>query len=73
MAPLQPGGIQAGKPVIGGKIYEISWHPNSNTLAYINRDGSERAIYKINKDGSGEAKISDGGNYMTPVFSPQSK
>ena len=73
VAPLQPGGIQAGKPVIGGKIYEISWHPNSNTLAYINRDGSERAIYKINKDGSGEAKISDGGNYMTPVFSPQSK
>lgn len=71
--PLQPGGMQAGTPVVSGKIYEITWHPNGETLIFIKRVGSERAIYKINKDGSTEVKVSDGGNFMTPKFSPQSK
>lgn len=71
--PLQPGGMQAGTPVVGGEIYELSWHPNGQTLVFIKRVGSERAIFKINKDGSTETKVSDGGNFMTPRFSPQSK
>lgn len=71
--PLQPGGMQVGSPVIGGKIFEVSWHPDGETLVFIKRDGSERAIYKINRDGSAQTKISDGGNYMTPKLSPQSK
>jgi hypothetical protein len=73
LMPAQAGGMGAGTPLIAGKIYEASWHPNGSTLAFIKRDGKERAIYKINKDGSGETKVSDGGNYMVPKFSPQSK
>ncbi len=73
VAPLQPGGIQAGAQVIAGNIFEVSWHPNSETLLYIKRSGQERAIYKIGKDGSSETKVSDGGNFMTPRYSPQTK
>lgn len=71
--PLQPGGMQGGTAVVSGQIYELSWHPNGESLLYIKRAGSERAIYKIGRDGSAETKVSSGGNYMTPKFSPQSK
>jgi Tol biopolymer transport system component len=73
LMPLQAGGMQSGKPIVGGRIFEVSWHPNGETLTYIKRLESERAIFKINKDGSTETKVSTGGDYMTPKFSPQSK
>jgi len=71
--PNTPGGIQSGTPLIGGAIYEASWHPAGTSVTYIKREGGKRSIYKINVDGSGETKVSDDGNYMTPFFSPQSK
>lgn len=71
--PLREGGIQSGASVIGGQIYEASWHPNGETITYIKREAGERAIYKINRDGSGETRVSTSGNYMFPKFSPQSK
>jgi dipeptidyl aminopeptidase/acylaminoacyl peptidase len=73
LMPVQDGGMNVGTPLVKGQIYEISWSPNGETLTFIQKDGKERAIYKVNKDGSGLAKISDGGNYMTPKFSPQVK
>lgn len=71
--PLKPGGMQEGTGLVRGKIYEASWNPKGDVLVYIKREGKERAIYRINRDGSSETKVSDGGNYMTPKFSPQSK
>ncbi len=71
--PLQAAGMQAGATLLGGSIYEYGWHPTGSSITFIMREGKERAIYKINKDGSGQSKVSDGGNFMTPKFSPQSK
>lgn len=71
--PAQEGGAAAGTALVRGAIYEYSWHPTGGSLVYIKRDGKARAIFKINKDGSGETKVSDDGNYMKPSFSPQSK
>lgn len=71
--PAKAAGMQEGSPLVRGRIYEVSWHPNGTSLVYIKREGRERAIFKINRDGSGETKVSDGGNFMTPKLSPQSK
>ena len=71
--PNTIGGIQNGSLLVRGAIFEASWHPSGTSIAYVKRDGGKRSIFKINADGSAETKISDDGDYMTPIFSPQSK
>jgi len=71
--PVEDGGIGKGSLIAKGEIYEPSWHPNGHTLVYVKRENGKRGIYTIEKDGSGEKKIADDGNYMQPKFSPQSK
>jgi len=74
MPAKDQGGAQL-KRIIGGKIYEPSWHPNSHTIAFVQRDSAgKRGIFTINKDGSGLTDISKGkGDFAYPIFSPQSK
>lgn len=71
--PAEAGGAANASFVLREKVYETSWHPNSDRIAFIKYDGDERAIYAINRDGSGAEKLSSGGNFGFPRFSPQSK
>lgn len=75
VAPAAAGGGPEAKRIISGKIYEPSWHPNSHTIAFVQRDDKgRRGIFTINKDGSGINEVTKGdGDYSWPVFSPQSK
>ena len=74
MPAKDQGGAQL-KRIIAGKIYEPSWHPNSHTIAFVQRDSvGKRGVFSINKDGSGLTDISKGkGDFAYPLFSPQSK
>lgn len=71
--PAEPGGAANASFVLRDKVYEPSWHPNSERIAFVKYDGEERAIYAINRDGTGAEKVSSGGNFGFPRFSPQSK
>lgn len=73
--PFQPGASQSATVVLREPIYEPSWHPNSNTIAFVKyNNDKERAIYTINRDGSAMTELSKGkGDFAWPKFSPQSK
>ncbi len=71
--PARSGGGSAGAPLVKGEIYEPSWAPASDKLVFARREADgKRSIFQINRDGTGERKISDGkDNYGYPRFSPQ--
>ncbi|HUP62601.1 MAG TPA: protein kinase [Thermoanaerobaculia bacterium] len=51
----------------------VSWAPNGKTLYfYSNRDGSY-AIWRINADGSGLTRVTEGGNFYYPDVSPDGR
>jgi Tol biopolymer transport system component len=72
--PVRSEAIADRQLVSKGEIYEPSWHPNNGTIAFIRREGGKRHLYTVEKDGTGEKRISDGQkSYAFPQFSPQTK
>lgn len=71
--PLQESGAQAASVVLREKVYEPSWHPNGETLAFIRYNAKgQRAIFKVQIDGTGLTEVSkDAGDFAFPRFSPQ--
>ncbi|MBX3113429.1 MAG: PD40 domain-containing protein [Fimbriimonadaceae bacterium] len=69
--PFQPNGGSTPTPVIGGQVSSPSWSPDGSKLTYLKTEGSETNVFVINVDGSGERKLTSGGTYAMPQFSPQ--
>ncbi len=72
--PLQPGGGAVGSVLARGAIFEPSWDPTGELIAFAMRgpDG-KRGIYTVSKDGTGQKKVSGDGDFGFPIFSPQVK
>lgn len=73
LMPIAEGAVRARAELVTGPVYEPSWSPNGETLAYVRRKDGQRAIFAINADGSGERQVSSEGEYAFPIFSPQLK
>jgi Tol biopolymer transport system component len=73
-AAVQGGGVTAAS-LAKGSIYEPSWSPDGNRIAFAQRTPSgSRSIFTIGKDGSSPTNISGPtGNFGFPIFSPQTK
>jgi hypothetical protein len=72
--PLQPGGGTNMTPLIQGAITDPTYSPNGSKIAFIKREGSYRAIFIADADGSNVKNLTgDKGDFATPKFSPQSK
>jgi len=72
--PIQAGAAQAAAQLAKGAIYEPTWSPKGDQIAYARNNGSYRAIYVANADGSNEHSITGvTGRYGFPKFSPQVK
>ncbi len=70
--PLQGGGIRSASPLVQGEVYEPSWSPDGNTVAFAMRAGGKRDIYTIHKDGTAQTNLTKGkGDFSNPRFSPQ--
>lgn len=74
VVPAQTGGAKDLKRLIGGRLFEPAWHPNSQKLVFTMYDeNNKRSIFTINTDGSGLANVTGGkGEFKDPAFSPQS-
>lgn len=71
-SPAQVGGAASAQPLVQGEVYEPSWSPNGNTVAFVRKSGGKRTVFTVNKDGSSERNVSgDNGDFSTPIFSPQ--
>ncbi len=73
LMPVSSGGVRAAAKLVDGEVFEPSWHPNGQSLAFIRRKDSNRTVFAINVDGSGERQVSGDGEFAFPRFSPQSK
>lgn len=70
LVPLQ-GGINAGRRLIDGQIYDPHWSPDGSRIVYSKvGPAGDSQIYVINSDGSGERNLSGPGDYGKPKFSP---
>jgi len=69
--PFQPNGGTTPSPVVGGLVSSPSWSPDGNKLTFLKTEGSETNVFVIGADGSGERKLTSGGTYAMPQFSPQ--
>lgn len=59
--------------LIRGRVFEPSWAPDSQTIAYAKYDEqNKRSIFTVCRDGSNETNITKGkGDFAFPLFSPQ--
>lgn len=73
--PATPTDVPSGTPILRGEVYEPSWHPNSNAVAFIQYDEQKkRSIWTVGRDGTNLKNVSAGkGDFANPRFSPQSK
>lgn len=72
--PIQPGGVAAGTVLTRGEVFEPTWSPKGDQIAYAKRDSANRNIFVANADGTGEKCINAGrGNFSNPKFSPMVK
>ncbi|MBS1724971.1 MAG: PD40 domain-containing protein [Armatimonadetes bacterium] len=70
--PLKEGGALKGPGRIGlGDVSQPSWSPEGDRITYVKREAGQRAIYVAKLAGGVEEKVSSGGDYMSPKFSPQ--
>lgn len=75
VVPARDRGGEEARRLLHEKVFDPSWHPNSHTIAFCKyNDAKKRAIFRINKDGSGYEDVTkDKGDFATPMFSPKSK
>jgi hypothetical protein len=60
--------------LVEGSVYEPTWSPTGDRIAYAKTANGSRAIYIAGADGSGEHTLTgDTGTYGHPLFSPQTK
>ncbi|MFQ3588428.1 MAG: hypothetical protein SNJ74_05895 [Fimbriimonadaceae bacterium] len=74
LAPTGGGPIGArALRLIRGRVFEPSWSPDSQTIAYAKYDEqNKRSIFTVRRDGSNETNITKGnGEFAFPIFSPQ--
>jgi len=73
--PLVENAAASAAKLVDGEVYEPSWGPKGDKIAYAKRGANgSRAIYIIGADGAGEHTLSgDTGSYSFPKFSPQGK
>ncbi|QYK52702.1 MAG: PD40 domain-containing protein [Fimbriimonadaceae bacterium] len=69
--PFETNGGGSPSPVIGGQISSPSWSSDGKKLTYLKTEGSDTDVFVIGVDGSGERKLTSGGTYAMPQFSPQ--
>ncbi|ARU42415.1 hypothetical protein CCB80_15150 [Armatimonadetes bacterium Uphvl-Ar1] len=69
--PFEENGGQKIVPLVQGAISSPDWSPDGSKVVYLKRDGQDVDVYRANGDGSGETRLSDGGNWSMPKFSPQ--
>lgn len=70
--PFELQGSQKMTPLLQGAISSPSWSPDSSQITYLKTEGSDTDVYRANGDGSNELKLTNGGNWATPQFSPAS-
>lgn len=68
--PFTQNGGQNATPVVQGAVSSPSWSPDGSKLTYLLRDGSNVDVYRSNADGSGATKLTNGGKWSMPQFSP---
>lgn len=69
--PVDP---KAGQPsgLLQAPVYDPTWSPDSETLAFTIREGENQLVYTIARTGGEPKRISpDHGIFTTPKFSPQ--
>jgi hypothetical protein len=71
--PIKANAGSELKAIMQGEIFEPSWNPAGDKLAYAKRDtDGKRSIFTAHADGSSERNNSGGkGNFGFPKFSPQ--
>ncbi|MBL8068492.1 MAG: PD40 domain-containing protein [Armatimonadetes bacterium] len=68
--PFKVNGGAEAKPVVQGRVSSPSWSGDGTKLAYLKQDGKDIDIYRVNADGSSETKVTSGGTWLSPRFSP---
>ncbi|MFM9874722.1 MAG: hypothetical protein ACKVQS_14800, partial [Fimbriimonadaceae bacterium] len=68
--PFEAQGNNKMRPIIQGAVSSPSWSPDGSKLTYLKTVGSDTDVYRSNADGSSEIKLTNGGNWATPQFSP---
>ncbi len=71
--PVKRNAGADGKIFLQGEIYEPSWDPTGSLLVYAKREGENRTIFTVSRDGSSERSITSSGRFGFPRFSPQTK
>lgn len=69
--PFEENGGAKIAPVVQGEVSAPDWSPDGKELVYLKRIGSDLNVYRAKSDGSGEKKLSSGGTWGSPKFSPQ--
>lgn len=69
--PFDQGGGGQGSLLVQGSVSSVSWSPDGSKLVYLMTEGSDTDIYTVSADGSGTRKVTSGGRYAFPRFSPQ--
>lgn len=72
--PANTAGSQNAGRILDGDVSQASWGPDGETIVYVKADGGKRAVFTIQKDGSGEKNwTGDKGNFTSPLISPRTK
>lgn len=68
--PFEENGGQAATPIAQGAISSPSWSPDGSKITYLKQEGANVDVYRANADGTGETKVTNGGKWAMPQFSP---
>jgi hypothetical protein len=69
--PFEGQGSQNMTPIIQGAVSSPSWSADGSQITYLKTIGSDTDVYRAKADGSSELKLTNGGNWSSPLFSPQ--
>lgn len=68
--PFKANGSTEARPVVQGRVSSPSWSGDGSKLAYLKQDGMNTDVYRVNADGTSETKVTNGGTWLMPQFSP---